>query len=40
MTEQIRGILWEHGRLPVDVEALNHQSDLYESGLTSQCSWT
>jgi hypothetical protein len=29
MTEQIRGILWEHGRLPVDVEALNHQSDLY-----------
>ena len=38
MTEQIRGILREHGRLAVDVEALDDQSDLYEAGLTSHAS--
>ena len=38
MTEQIRSILREHGRLAVDVEGLDDQSDLYQAGLTSHAS--
>jgi acyl carrier protein len=33
--EQIRTIVGAHGRLLVDAATLEHQSDLYEAGLTS-----
>ena len=36
--EQIRGILVEHGRLPVDVTTLPDVADLYQAGLTSHAS--
>ncbi len=35
---QIRDILTEHGRLPVEVETLRDTDDLYEIGLTSHAS--
>ena len=35
LQENIRRILSEHGKLPVDVATLADESDLYESGLTS-----
>ena len=38
ITEAIRAILREHGRLAVDVETLEDHSDLYEAGLTSHAS--
>lgn len=38
MTELIRQILEEHGRLPVDVDGLDDQSDLYQAGMTSHAS--
>ena len=38
LTERIRGILREHGRLAVAVAGLNDESDLYEAGLTSHAS--
>lgn len=34
-SEQIRSILAEHARLPVDVHQLSDDSDLYQAGLTS-----
>lgn len=40
ITEDIRAILREHGRLAVEVAALADQSDLYEAGLTSHASVT
>jgi acyl carrier protein len=33
--KKIRDILAQHGRLPVDVDTLSNDSDLYNSGLTS-----
>jgi len=33
--ETIREILTQHGRLPVGVETLSDDSDLYNAGLTS-----
>ena len=33
--EQIRALITEHARLPVDVARLDDHSDLYEAGLTS-----
>lgn len=38
MTEDIRGIVKEHGRLPVDVSTLTDEADLYSAGLTSHAS--
>ena len=38
MTDDIRAILREHGRLAEDVATLGDQSDLYEAGLTSHAS--
>jgi acyl carrier protein len=38
LTEAIRAILREHGRLAVDVKGLDERSDLYEAGLTSHAS--
>jgi len=34
----IRGVLEEHGRLPVDVGSLSDDTDLYQAGLTSHAS--
>lgn len=38
MDEQIREILAEHGRLPVDAAGLADDADLYQAGLTSHAS--
>ena len=38
MTEDIRAIVKEHGRLPIDVAKLTDESDLYSAGLTSHAS--
>ena len=38
VTQAIRAILREHGRLAVDVSTLEDHSDLYEAGLTSHAS--
>lgn len=36
--ERIRGVIREHGRLAVDVDTLDSDSDLYEAGMTSHAS--
>ncbi len=38
MNEQIRQIIAEHGRLPVDVDTLSDDDDLYQAGMTSHAS--
>jgi acyl carrier protein len=38
MTDRIRGILREHGRLTADVERLGDDSDLYQAGMSSHAS--
>jgi acyl carrier protein len=38
MTEAIRHILKDHGRLPVDVDELPLDADLYQAGMTSHAS--
>jgi acyl carrier protein len=38
LTDDIRAILREHGRLAVDVAGLSDRSSLYEAGLTSHAS--
>jgi acyl carrier protein len=38
VTEAIRGVLSEYGRLSVDVARLDELSDLYEAGMTSLAS--
>jgi acyl carrier protein len=38
MTDEIRTILREHGRLPVDVDALDDGADLFQAGMTSHAS--
>lgn len=38
MTEQIRKILREHGRLSIPVETLSDEGDLYKAGMSSQAS--
>lgn len=38
MTDDIRAILKEHGRLSVPVETLKDDSDLYQAGMTSHAS--
>lgn len=38
MTEDIRAIVKEHGRLPVDIATLTDEADLYTAGLTSHAS--
>jgi acyl carrier protein len=35
MYEQIRSVLAEHGRLPIDISTLSDDDDLYKAGLTS-----
>jgi acyl carrier protein len=38
MTDKIRRILKEHGRLTKDAAALGDEDDLYQAGLTSHAS--
>jgi acyl carrier protein len=38
MTDEIRTILREHGRLPVDVDTLAEDADLFQAGMTSHAS--
>jgi acyl carrier protein len=38
MTQTIRAILGEYGRLAADVATLNDHSDLFQSGLSSHAS--
>jgi acyl carrier protein len=38
LSEAIRQIIREHGRLSVDVASLDEASDLYRAGLTSHAS--
>lgn len=38
MTDDIRSIIKEHGRLAVDVATLKDDADLYAAGLTSHAS--
>ncbi|MFZ0251988.1 MAG: acyl carrier protein [Acidimicrobiales bacterium] len=38
MDETIRNILAEYGQLPVEVEKLRDEDDLYEAGMTSHAS--
>lgn len=38
MTEEIRQIVKEHGRLPIDVHDLAVDADLYQAGMTSHAS--
>jgi acyl carrier protein len=38
MVDQIREVLREHGRLPVDVDALPEDADLFQAGMTSHAS--
>jgi acyl carrier protein len=35
---EIREVLRDHGRLPVDVDSLDDRADLYQAGLTSHAS--
>ena len=37
-TDVIRAIVKEHGRLSVDINTLNDESDLYAAGMTSHAS--
>jgi len=38
MTNTIRQIIEQHGRLPVPVTNLSDQTDLYQAGMTSHAS--
>jgi len=35
---EIRRVLRDHGRLPVDVDSLDDRADLFQAGLTSHAS--
>ncbi len=38
MTDEIRQVIREHGRLPVDVDTLSDRADLYQAGMSSHAS--
>jgi acyl carrier protein len=38
MTDEIRQIIEQHGRMPVDVYGLAADADLYQAGMTSHAS--
>ena len=38
MNERIRGVIEEHGRLPVAMADVDDDADLYQAGLTSHAS--
>jgi acyl carrier protein len=37
-TDQIRQVLRDHGRLPVDVDAIDDHADLFVAGMSSHAS--
>jgi len=38
MSDEIRGVIRDHARLPVDVDGLAPDADLYQAGMTSHAS--
>jgi acyl carrier protein len=38
VNDEIRQIIAEHGRLPVDIGSISDDADLYEAGMTSHAS--
>jgi acyl carrier protein len=38
MTDEIRKVIKEHGRLPVDVDTIDDSADLFAAGMTSHAS--
>ena len=38
VSERVRQIIFEHGRLPTDVNTLGDDDDLYRAGMTSHAS--
>lgn len=38
MTDEIRQVIREHGRLPADVDTLSDHADLYQAGMSSHAS--
>ena len=38
ISDAVRGILKDYGRLSVDVDTLTEQADLYQAGMTSHAS--
>ena len=38
MTDEIRAVIKQHGKLSVDVDSLRDEADLYEAGMTSHAS--
>jgi acyl carrier protein len=38
MDDKIRAVIREHGRLPVDVDAVPEDGDLFQAGMTSHAS--
>ena len=38
MTHEIRQVLRDHARLPVDLDTLSDDTDLYQAGMTSHAS--
>ena len=38
MTDEIRAVVRDHARLPVDVDTLADDADLYQAGMTSHAS--
>jgi acyl carrier protein len=38
MTDEIRAVIKQHGKLSVDVDSLPDEADLYEAGMTSHAS--
>jgi acyl carrier protein len=38
LTSEIRRVLRDHARLPIDVDALDDDADLFRSGMTSHAS--
>ena len=38
MTDEIRAVIKQHGKLSVDVDSLAEDADLYEAGMTSHAS--
>jgi acyl carrier protein len=38
VSDRIKQIIFEHGRLPTDVRTLDEDADLYQAGMTSHAS--
>jgi acyl carrier protein len=38
MTDEIRAVIKQHGRLAVDIDTLSEDADLYQAGMSSHAS--